>query len=136
MEFQKEIFEVAKRVYETLGPGHEEVVYREAMSIELQDRGYLVKTEMPVNVPYKTSSGKEVAIGATRVDLYIEKGGESAIIELKAVSSLLQKGKEGKDIKELWQLKKYLSTLGGGKVGYLVNFPFPPKDEPEIISAD
>ena len=37
--------QVANYVYETLGPGHEEAIYRDAMSIELQDRGYTVKKD-------------------------------------------------------------------------------------------
>ena len=37
--------QVAKYVYDTLGPGHEEAIYRDAMSVELQDRGYTVKKD-------------------------------------------------------------------------------------------
>ena len=44
------IKQVAKYVYKTLGPGHEEAIYRDAMSVELQDRGYTVKTEAPVSI--------------------------------------------------------------------------------------
>ena len=44
------IKQVAKYVYSTLGAGHEEAIYRDAMSIELQDRGYTVKTEAPVTI--------------------------------------------------------------------------------------
>ena len=36
----KTIKQVAVYVYESLGPGHEEAIYRDAMSVELQDRGY------------------------------------------------------------------------------------------------
>ena len=46
--------QVAKYVYKTLGPGHEEVIYRDAMSVELQDRGYTVKTEAPISIRYRT----------------------------------------------------------------------------------
>ena len=45
--------QVAKYVYETLGPGHEEAIYRDAMSVELQDRGYTVKMEAPISIRYK-----------------------------------------------------------------------------------
>ena len=48
------IKQVAKYVYKTLGPGHEEAIYRDAMSVELQDRGYTVKTEAPIIIRYKT----------------------------------------------------------------------------------
>jgi hypothetical protein len=33
------------------------------------------------------------------------------------------------------QLKKYLKSLGA-ETGILINFCFPPKDEPEIIVSD
>ncbi len=46
--------QVAKYVYETLGPGHKEAIYRDAMSVELQYRGYTVKTEAPISIRYKT----------------------------------------------------------------------------------
>ena len=48
------IKQVANYVYNILGPGHEEAIYRDAMSLELQDRGYTVKTEAPVSIRYKT----------------------------------------------------------------------------------
>ena len=50
------IKQVAKYVYDTFGSGHEESIYRDAMSIELQDRGYTVKTEAPVSIKYKTKN--------------------------------------------------------------------------------
>jgi GxxExxY protein len=125
----KDVEEAAKRVYSELGAGHEEAIYRDAMSVELQDRGYIVKTEMPVEIKYKTSQGKEIIIGSGRVDLYIEKDGKKAILEFKAVGPL----KKAK--KEEVQLKKYLKSLGA-ETGILINFCFPPKDEPEIIVSD
>jgi len=137
MGMREDIIKAAERVYETLGPGHEEVIYREAMSVELQERGYLVKTEMPVSVAYETSGGKRIIVGNAKVDLYVEKAGERAILELKTVSPLIKekKSKEKEEIKEYRQLMKYLESLQE-KNGYLINFPFPPKDKPEIISAE
>ena len=136
IRIESDIEESAKRVYEELGAGHQEVTYREAMSIELQDCGYMVKTEMPVGIKYTTTTGKEVIVGDSRADLFIEKGGEKAIIELKTVSPLLRKDKDGKlkklNIKELLQLQKYIEALSEKK-GFLINFPFPPTKEPEII---
>ena len=133
-KMKNEIRELARKVYETLGAGHEEAVYREAMSVELQDNGYVVKAEMPVSIKYRTSKGKEIIIGNAKADLYIEKKGEKAILELKAVSPIIKetKPKEKEEIKEYIQLRKYLSALGEEK-GFLINFPFPPKEEPEII---
>ena len=132
-----DVIELAKRVYETLGAGHEEAIYREAMNIELQDNGYIVKTEMPVSIKYRTSKGKEIIIGSAKADLYIEKEEEKAILELKAVTPLIKekKPKENEEIKQYIQLQKYLSALDE-KRGFLINFPFPPKAEPEIISTN
>ena len=126
--------QVAKYVYETLGPGHEEVIYRDAMSVELQDRGYTVKTEAPISIRYKTKKGKEMIVGSGKIDLYVTKGNNYSVIELKTVGRILkEKGNKTKeDTKEYHQLKKYLEAL---KIenGLLINFPFPPEDSPEFI---
>jgi GxxExxY protein len=126
--------QVAKYVYETLGPGHEEAIYRDAMSVELQDRGYTVKTEAPISIRYKTKKGKEMIVGSGKIDLYVTKGNNYSVIELKTVGRILkEKGNKTKeDTKEYHQLKKYLEAL---KIesGMLINFPFPPEDYPEFI---
>ena len=128
------IKQVAIYVYDTLGPGHEEVIYRDAMSIELQDRGYTVKTEAPVSIKYKTKKGKEMIVGGAKIDLYITKAKEYSIVELKTVGRILKEnGKKTKeDTKEYHQLQKYLGALDV-EMGVIINFPFPPEDEPEII---
>ena len=125
---------VAKYVYETLGPGHEEAIYRDAMSIELQDRGYTVKTEAPVSIRYKTKKGKEMIVGGAKVDLYVTKAKKYGVIELKTVGRILKANgkKTKKETKEYHQLQKYLSALKV-ETGVLINFPFPPEDEPEVI---
>jgi len=132
-EIGQQIAEAAKRVYTKLGAGHDEAVYREAMSVELQERGCVVKTEMPVTVKYETTEGKEVAVGSGRIDLYIKKEDEQAIVEIKAVLSLIGQNKRWK-LKPHVQLRRYLYALHEG-TGFLINFPFPPKGEPEIIYA-
>lgn len=147
-EIESNIEETAKRVYKELGAGHQEAIYREAMSIELQDRGYIVKTEMPVSIKYTTAKHKKViTIGDSRVDLYVEKGKERAIIELKAVKTVLggssKKREDTKedfektmeDVKEYAQLQKYLQALSEER-GFLINFPFPPMEEPEIVYSE
>lgn len=126
--------QVANYVYETLGPGHEEATYRDAMSVELQDRGYTVKTEAPISIRYKTKKGREMIVGSGKIDLYVTKGKKYSVIELKTVGRILkEKGNKTKeDTKEYHQLKKYLEAL---KIenGLLINFPFPPEDSPEFI---
>lgn len=56
------IKQVAKYVYDTLCSGHEEAIYRNAMSVELQDRGYTVKTEVPISIRYTTKKGREMIV--------------------------------------------------------------------------
>ena len=128
------IKQVAKYVYKTLGPGHEEAIYRDAMSVELQDRGYTVKTEAPISIQYTTKKGKKMIVGSGKIDLYVTKAGKYSVIELKTVSRILKENskKAKEDTKEYHQLQKYLKALAV-ETGVLINFPFPPEDEPEII---
>ena len=128
------IKQVAKYVYETLGAGHEEAIYRDAMSVELQDRGYTVKTEAPVSIQYTTKKGKKMIVGSGKIDLYVTKAGKYSVIELKTVSRILKENskKTKEDTKEYHQLQKYLKALDV-ETGVLINFPFPPEDEPEML---
>ena len=128
------IKEVAKYVYKTLGPGHAEAIYRDAMSLELQERGFKVKTEAPISIKFKTKKGKNMIVGSGKVDLLLEKSNKFIVVELKTVGKILrEKGKTNKeDTREYIQLQKYLSALDIKK-GMLINFPFPLEKEPECI---
>ena len=130
----KTIIDAAKYVYSTLGAGHEEAIYRDAMSIELQDRGFTVKTEAPVSIKYRSKKGKNMIVGSGKIDLYIIKAGKYTVVELKTVGRILKEGgnKTKENTKEYIQLKKYLEALDIAN-GMLINFPFPPEDKPEII---
>jgi len=128
------IKQVAKYVYKILGPGHEEAIYRDAMSVELQDRGYTVKTEAPISIQYTTKKGKKMIVGSGKIDLYVTKSNNYAVIELKTIGRMLKENSEKtkEDRKEYVQLQKYLAALSE-KNGILINFPFPPEKEPEVI---
>ena len=130
----KAIIDAAKYVYSTLGAGHEEAIYRDAMSIELQDRGFTVKTEAPVSIKYRSKKGKNMIVGSGKIDLYIMKSEKYTVVELKTVGRILKEGgkKTKEQTKEYIQLKKYLEALDIEN-GMLINFPFPPEDKPEII---
>lgn len=130
----KTIIDAAKYVYSTLGAGHEEAIYRDALSIELQDRGFTVKTEAPVSIKYRSKKGKDMIVGSGKIDLYIIKAGKYTVVELKTVGRILKEGgnKTKENTKEYIQLKKYLEALDIEN-GMLINFPFPPEDKPEII---
>ena len=73
-------------------------------------------------------------VGSGKIDLYLRKGDNEGVIELKTVSKILKEnGKKTKeDTKEYHQLKKYLDALNVD-TGILINFPFPPEKMPEII---
>ena len=73
-------------------------------------------------------------VGSGKIDLYLRKGDNEGVIELKTVSKILKEnGKKTKeDTKEYHQLKKYLNALNVD-TGVLINFPFPPEKRPEII---
>ena len=73
-------------------------------------------------------------VGGTKIDLYITKDKKYSIAELKTMGRILKKnGEKTKgDTKEYHQLQKYLGALDV-EMGILINFPFPPANEPEII---
>ena len=101
--------------------------------MQLQDRGYTVKLRTD-SIRYKTKKGKEMIVGGAKIDLYVTKDKKYSVIELKTVRRILKEdGKKNKeDTKEYHQLQKYLGALDV-EIGVLINFPFPPEDEPEII---
>ena len=73
-------------------------------------------------------------VGGAKIDLYITKAEKYSIVELKTVGRILKENweKTKEDTKEYHQLQKYLGALDV-EMGVLINFPFPPEDEPEII---
>jgi len=131
---RKSIIDASNYVYSTMGAGHEEAIYRDAMSVELQERGFTVKTEAPVSIKYRSKKGKDMIVGSGKIDLYIMKAGKYTVVELKTVGRIIKEGgnKTKENTKEYIQLKKYLEALDIEN-GMLINFPFPPEDKPEII---
>ena len=99
------IIDCAKTVRSQLTPGFEEKVYRNALYIELTDRGIIVETEIPFKVYYKNH-----IVGDYRADMIVDR---RVIIELKAVSALAT-------IHEV-QLVNYLTATGIDD-GLLINF--------------
>jgi len=99
----------AVQVHAALGPGLLESAYATCLAHELKERGFSVRTQVPLPVVYK---GIELAVGY-RVDLIVE---EVVIVEIKTVASLLP-------IHEA-QLLTYL-RLSGRRLGLLFNFHVP-----------
>ena len=99
------IVECAKEVRSHLTPGYEEKIYKNALFIELRERGISVEMEVPFRVCYKNH-----IIGDYRADMVVDR---KVIIELKAVSALTT-------IHSV-QLVNYLTATGIND-GMLINF--------------
>ena len=95
----------AYQVYNNLGFGFLESVYRKAMVIEIEDSGLPVQQESPLKVLYR-----DKIVGNFFVDLLVD---DELIVELKSVERL------GK-VHEA-QLVNYLVATGI-EVGLLINF--------------
>jgi len=104
-ELIETIVECAKTVRSLLTPGFEEKIYKNAMFIELRDRGVDIETEVPFNVYYK-----EHVIGSYKADMIVNR---KVIIELKATNAITP-------INEV-QLVNYLTATGIDD-GILINF--------------
>ena len=108
MEHEKithNIIGAAYRVFNTLGFGFLESVYKKAMMIELSKNGLKVEEEKPLKVYYDNQ-----VVGDFFVDLFIDK---TVIVELKSVQSLAKEHEV--------QLVNYLNGLKKD-VGLLINF--------------
>ncbi len=101
-----DIIGAAFEVYNELGPGLLESVYHSALEFALDQKGYLVESEVGVPVYY---AKQKLGVGF-RMDLLIE---EKVIIEVKSVENLHPV--------HFKQLLTYLK-LSGKKLGILINF--------------
>ena len=106
-------------VYNTLGYGFQESVYRNAVAVELAYRGLSVKREVPVELPYRG-----VRVGTFRVDLLVEN---KVMVEAKTQIALTPV-----DFK---QLTNYLNSTDI-EVGLLFNFGPKPKLERMVLTND
>ena len=75
-----EVIGAAMAVHRHFGSGYLEEVYKNAMMVELNERGLRAEKEVPIPVDYKG-----VRVGDYRADIIVEK---SLLLELKAVSAL------------------------------------------------
>ena len=104
-EITEQIIGAAFEVYNHLGHGFLESVYRKAMLMELAQRGIAAVEEDPIAVKYKG-----VLVGQFKADLFVE---QSIIVELKIA-------KEYQVLDEPQILNELKAT--GVKVGLLINF--------------
>lgn len=99
------IIGIAYQVYNQLGFGFLESVYKKAMIIELAKSNFRVEAEKPLKVYYDNQ-----VVGDFYVDLFVE---EEVIVELKSVQNLTKEHEV--------QLVNYLNGLKKD-IGLLINF--------------
>ncbi len=107
-EMTERVIGAAIEVHRVLGPGLLEVIYEEALCVELELRGVRVERQIEVDVVYKGH-----VIKGQRLDLLVEG---QVVIELKAVAKLPDLA--------LAQVLSYLKATGL-KRGLLINFGMP-----------
>ena len=95
----------AYKVFNQLGFGFLESVYKKAMIIELAKADLKVETEKPLNVYYN-----DQVVGDFYVDLFVE---DTIVVELKSVSRLAKEHEA--------QLVNYLNGMKKD-IGLLINF--------------
>jgi GxxExxY protein len=82
VELTERVIGVFYDVYNELGSGFLESVYREAMRLALTQAGLTVKTEVPVPVSFRG-----VVVGMFRADLIVN---DCLLVELKAVDQIVR----------------------------------------------
>lgn len=115
------IRDCANHIYKTLGPGHSERIYHNAMEVSLRKRNIQYETERIVPITYEGHT-----IGNMRADLIIDN---LLVIELKAVKCLNPAMSQ--------QAFNYLKLTGINNA-LLINFPqtHPTAQECEIAVID
>ena len=104
-DITEKIIGAAFEVYNVLGYGFLESVYRKAMQVELHQAGLRCEAECPIKVNYKGA-----VVGDFRADLFVN---DVVIVELKTA-------KEYNPEDEPQLLNELKAT--GTKIGLLINF--------------
>ena len=104
-EITHQIIGAAYKVFNTLGFGFLESVYKNAMIIELSKNDLKVEAEKPLKVYYDNQ-----VVGEFYVDLFV---GETVLVELKSLQKLAKEHEV--------QLVNYLNGLNKN-IGLLINF--------------
>lgn len=104
-ELTEQIIGAAFEVYNVLGYGFLEVVYKNAMLVELRRRGIQAEMEHPLNVSYKG-----FIVGEFKADLFVES---CVLVELKVAKEYM-----ASDEAQLLNELKASSI----QIGLLINF--------------
>lgn len=115
------IISIAREVYNVLGWGWNESVYREAMMVELRNSNYGCSEEVYRAIPYKNTILSNVC---ARIDILLTMKHFGMIIELKSDSA-----NKNSMTKAKCQCERYMRIMNY-KYGMVINFP--EKDNREI----
>jgi len=109
------IISLAKDVYKSLGSGHSEAVYDNAMQVGLRLMHVKYENQKVVELTYK-----DHYVGEGYPDIIVHFGNEKLILELKAVGGSMGGAEEQ-------QIKIYMKLLKI-KDGLLINFQQPKRE--------
>ena len=113
-----QIKHIVHEIYDTLGSGHSERVYHNAMEVSLRELNIPYESERHVPIYYK-----DHVVGMARADIII---GRTTVLELKSVKTLTDT--------MIAQARKYLHQLKVN-IGYLINFPSSENCKAEIVEV-
>ena len=113
-----QIKHIVHEIYDTLGSGHSERVYHNAMEVSLRELNIPYESERHVPIYYK-----DHVVGMARADIII---GRTPVLELKSVKTLTDT--------MIAQARKYLHQLKVN-IGYLINFPSSENCKAEIVEV-
>jgi len=106
---------IAREVYDSLGSGHQEVVYDRAMQVGLRLAKIKYESQKVVELKYKDHH-----VGEGYPDIVINFGKDKLVLELKAVGGNLGPAEEQ-------QIKTYMKILRI-RNALLINFQAPKKE--------
>ena len=118
-DITSEVLNAFYDVYNELGYGFLEKVYKNALFNELTQRGIKCQKEYPISVYYKG-----ICVGDYYADIMIE---DKIILELKAVKTILPE--------HIAQLNNYLRATNA-EVGLLLNFGLEPQKKRIVFTND
>jgi GxxExxY protein len=116
-ELSKTIITCAISVHRALGPGFLEIIYEQALLLELEANDISYEHQKDVEISYRGAR-----IGTHRLDLVVA---DTIIVELKAVKDIV-------DV-HLAQLRSYLKATNL-KVGLLINFSKPTLEVKRVVN--
>jgi len=135
-ETARDIIDITNRIYSKLKAGLSESTYRDAISAELELKGWQVQTEAPVIYKYKLPNGTVVPVGSGRIDILAVQDKIVLVIEVKTVILFLFRGEP---TRASLQLQGYANAVKSEYPeyevqGFLINFPVPMVLRPEVAT--